>query len=184
MPQRTISRLRWKVGEYCLTTQTYEKISAPFRRNQKLLSALLLLNRGLTLPIYAAYPLLLVWLLWHRDTRFLQVLLVPAISFVLLSFVRGKINAPRPYEALDIQPLIHKDTKGHSFPSRHVFSSTVIACAFLYTLPVLGVLLLLISVALAVVRVIGGVHFPRDVFAGFCIGILVGLIGFVFPVFL
>lgn len=183
MRQRTIFQSNWKVGEALLTAQTYEKLSAPFRKNQKLLSALLLLNRGLTLPIYAAYPLLLLWLLCNRDPRFLRVLLVPAISFILLSFIRGRIDAPRPYEALDIQPLIHKDTKGHSFPSRHVFSASVIACAFLYIIPPIGIILLIFAVLLAIVRVLGGVHFPRDVLAGFCIGLLSGWLGFVFPCF-
>ena len=41
-----------------------------------------------------------------------------------------------------------------------------------------GILFLILGVLLAVIRVIGGVHFPRDVAAGASIGILVGILGF------
>ena len=41
-----------------------------------------------------------------------------------------------------------------------------------------GILFLILGVLLAVIRVIGGVHFPRDVAAGAAIGILVGILGF------
>ena len=60
-----------------------------------------------------------------------------------------------------------------------MFSSAVISCAFLYTVSCLGAIGLLITVWLAVMRVLGGVHFPRDVIAGFCIGLLSGWVGFV-----
>ena len=60
-----------------------------------------------------------------------------------------------------------------------MFSSAVISCAFLYTVPCLGAIGLLITVWLAVMRVLGGVHFPRDAIAGFCIGLLSGWVGFV-----
>lgn len=162
-----------------MTAKTYEAISAPFRGHPKRLAVLKLLSKGLPLPVYAAYPLLLCGLLAAHDPRFLRAFLVPAISFVLLTVFRDRLNAPRPYEALDISPLITKNTKGHSFPSRHVFSASVIACTFFYVLPPIGTVLLVISVLLAVIRVIGGIHFPRDVLAGMVCGLLSGWIGFV-----
>lgn len=107
-------------------------------------------------------------------------MLVPGIAFVLLSFFRDKYNAPRPYETLDIDPLIRKNTKGHSFPSRHVFSFAVIACAFWYVNPVIGAISMCGAVLMALIRVLGGVHFPRDVIAGLAAGIGAGILGFVF----
>lgn len=139
---------------------------------------MLVMNKALPCLLYASYPLLLIWLLLHQDIRFIRVLLAPGISFVLLSVFRDRYNAPRPYELLDIDPLIHKNTRGHSFPSRHVFSVSAIACAFWYICPPIGIVLLCCSALMAVIRVLGGVHFPRDVIAGFAIGVLSGVIGF------
>ena len=162
-----------------ITAQDYQAWTQPLRRRPRLLRAMLLLNRALPLLLYALYPLLLLFLWLSHDGRFARVLLTPGISFVLLSMFRDRFNAPRPYEALDIDPLIRKNTRGHSFPSRHVFSVSVIACAFWYIVPPLGAALMLCAVLTAVIRVLGGVHFPRDVLAGLAIGVLAGLAGFV-----
>ncbi len=162
-----------------MTANQYEAWTRPLRKHPYLVKAVLGINKTLTALVYIAYPLLLLALLLQNDARFLSVFLTPAISFVLVSVFRDRVNAPRPYEHLDIQPLIHKDTRGHSFPSRHVFSSAVISCAFLYTFSRIGIVLLLVTALLAIIRVLGGVHFPRDVIAGFCLGLLAGWIGFV-----
>lgn len=53
------------------------------------------------------------------------------------------------------KPLIPKDTKGNSFPSRHVFSIYIIAMAAWYVCPPLGVILCVAGVFLAAARVIG-----------------------------
>ena len=106
-----------------MTAQDYEVWTRPLRRHPSLTKALLCINKVLTLLVYLAYPLLLLALLLQKDARLATVFLTPAISFVLVSVFRDRVNMPRPYEQLDIRPLIHKDTRGHSFPSRHVFSS-------------------------------------------------------------
>ncbi len=102
---------------------------------------------------------------------------MPAISFILLSFFRKAVNAPRPYELLDIDPIIKKNTKGNSFPSRHVFSVFVIAMSLYYVWPSIGIVLMLIGIIISVIRVIGGVHFPRDVIAGAIMGVGSSIIG-------
>ena len=162
-----------------MTAQNYENWTAPLRQHPQLTQLLLLLNQCLTALTYALYPLLLIHLAYRQDVRFLRVLLVPAISFILVSIFRDRVNAPRPYEALAICPLIHKTTKGHSFPSRHVFSITIIAWAYGYIIPLGGGMLTILAVILAAIRVLGGVHFPRDVIAGLLIAELSGIIGFV-----
>ena len=73
---------------------------------------------------------------------------------------------------------IEKDTAGKSFPSRHVFSVFIIAATIFYVHPSAGILLGLLGVVLAVLRVIGGVHEPRDVIAGALAGILCGVLGY------
>ena len=85
----------------------------------------------------------------------------------MLTVVRTRINRLRPYESWPIRPLIPRNKKGESMPSRHVFSSTVIAMVYLYVHPLLGILFLLVSLLSALVRVLGGVHYLTDVIAGF-----------------
>lgn len=160
-----------------LTARQYEQLSAPFR-SEKGEKGLNLANFLLTRVCYVAYPLCLMVLAAQRDLRLLRTFLVPAVSFALLSVFRNICNAKRPYEVLDIRPLIHKDKRGKSFPSRHVFSVFVIAMTFLWLVPPLGGVFLLVGVGLALCRVIGGVHWPLDVIVGAAVGILSGVIGY------
>ena len=80
-----------------------------------------------------------------------------------------------------MEPVIQKDTKGKSFPSRHVFSATMIAMTYLLLSPwaPLGWFLLVIAVCLGAVRVIGGIHYISDVVAGILLGVLAGVIGYI-----
>lgn len=156
----------------------YEKLSKPFRESEQKKRWLLRANKVLTGLVYLIYPAMLLYLAMMRDSRFLRVLLIPAAGFVLLSLFRKICNAKRPYEVWEIIPLIPKDTKGNSFPSRHVFSTYLIAMAAWYLWPPLGMLLCAMGIFLAAVRVIGQVHFVRDVAAGAAIGIAWGLLLF------
>ncbi|MCD8501344.1 MAG: phosphatase PAP2 family protein [Bacillaceae bacterium] len=160
--------------------ETYERLTRSFRNKPQRVKVLILLNKSLTLLVYFAYPCLLMVLAIQKDERLWPVFATPAISFVLVSVFRKYYNAPRPYETLDIIPLISKDTKGNSFPSRHVFSVFVIAMVFLSISILVGISLLLIGIFLALIRVIGGVHYPKDVIAGAAIGILSGILGLYF----
>ena len=160
-----------------MTAERYARISAPWRSPRR--TALLnWLNKATSGVYYLSYPILVAALLVHQDHRTLRCVLVPGLSFVLVSLYRSVHNAKRPYEVLDIQPLIQKNTRGHSFPSRHVFSAFVIAMTFLWICPPMGALLLVLGVVTALCRVIGGVHWPRDVMAGALLGAGTGLVGY------
>ena len=158
-----------------MTAEQYDRWTKPFRGKEPLVQKL---NQMLTDLGWLMYPVLLLALALKGDARLLRCILVPGVSFVLVTLVRRWINAPRPYEKLEIDPIIHKDTKGKSMPSRHVFSLFVIAMTYLWVWPVLGVILLVLGVVLAGLRVIGGVHFPRDVLAGALCGIVSALVGY------
>ena len=108
------------------------------------------------------------------------LILVPALFFVLLSKFREKINAKRPYELYGFKPLIKKDTKGLSFPSRHVFSIFVIGGSIWVINKILGTIILIMGLLLAIIRVITGVHFPKDVIAGAFIGCVCSMAMFIF----
>ena len=152
----------------------YEEISAPIRKNDTMVTLLREANRQLTKAAYVAYPVCLFCLYQQEDKRLLPAVLVPAIFFMLVSLFRNLVNRKRPYETFDIDPLIVKDSSGKSMPSRHVFSMTIIAMVFLWIHTGLGVLFLTFAFLLAIVRVLGGVHYVSDVLAGLVIGILSG----------
>lgn len=135
-------------------------------------------NLVLTYFFYIAYPCLLVFIfIKHRDVL-LKFILIPAISFIVLSLIRKMICKKRPYELYDIDPIIHKESTGNSMPSRHIFSATIISMCFMYFHVPTGITMLLISVIASYIRVIGGVHFPIDVIIGYICGILSGLLLF------
>lgn len=165
--------------------ETYIKMTQPFRDNPPMAKGLHMANKFCTGVMYLAYPVLLVYLFFFGKYSsyfsFWKALLVPAISFVLLSVGRALINRPRPYEAFEIPPVIPKDTKGNSFPSRHVFSATMIAMTFLLMSPWswLGLVFLVVSVLLAVVRVVSGVHYISDVVAGIIVAVIAAIVGYI-----
>lgn len=165
--------------------ETYIKMTQPFRENPDLAKGIHIANKLCTGVMYLAYPILLVYLFFYGKYSsyfsFWKALLVPAISFVLLSVGRALINRPRPYEAFGMPPVIKKDTKGNSFPSRHVFSATMIAMTFVLMSPWswLGLVFLGISVMLAVVRVVSGVHYISDVIAGIMVAVVAAIVGYV-----
>lgn len=136
------------------------------------------LNLWLPRVVYCAYPLLVAVLAAERNPRFFRVVLVPAIVFGAVTVMRRIWDLPRPYEALGIEPLIRREKKGRSFPSRHTASVTVIALAFWYVWSPLGAAMTVVAVLIAVIRPLAGIHFPRDVIAGAGLALLVGLAGF------
>ena len=106
-----------------------------------------------------------------------KLILTPLTSFIVVSFLRKCIDAKRPYVKYNITPLVKKDKMGESMPSRHVFSITIIAMCWLYIYQPVGIVLFILTVILAILRVIAGVHFIRDVIAGIVAGIICGFIG-------
>lgn len=159
--------------------RTYSRLTRPFRGRPRAITGLKVANGALVVLMYIAYPLLLLELyLRHHtltDPLLQRAFWVPALSFLVVTVFRTRINRLRPYEAWPIQPLIPRNKHGESMPSRHVFSSTIIAMVYLYVHPPLGVAFLLVSLLSAVVRVLAGVHYPTDVTVGFVVGVLSGL---------
>lgn len=167
-----------------MTAKQYENWTAGLRRHPGSIRVLRAANVLTTGIVYAAYLLYLGFLLLTDIPRLLPAILIPGIGFVLLSLIRDRINAPRPYEALDIRPLLAKDTKGHSFPSRHVFSVFVIAFTVGIHIHWIGIALGVVGLLISLIRVLAGIHFPRDVIAGMLSGIGCSLIGFLILSFL
>lgn len=155
-----------------------QRIFAWFRAKPGRLAALKAVNFFCTGFTYAAFCGMVGYLALVREPAVVRLVLTCGVSFAALSLARRALNFPRPYEVYGLPPLLHKETQGKSFPSRHVFSICVIGTSMLYILPPLGAALLLLGALLAVARVVSGVHFIRDVAAGAVIGVLSAVIGF------
>ena len=160
----------------------YGHVASNIKNKPFLLRSLRAFNRFMTVVMPMIYLTLLA-------TTYLQqglgkqvgiYLFIPASGFVILSFLRKKINAPRPYEVWEIVPLLDRDSPGQSMPSRHVFSATIISMACFHASLSLGVILLVLSAFLGLVRVLGGVHYPKDVVVGYICGLVWGMIFFLF----
>lgn len=159
-----------------MTKDSYIKITGIIRENPKRIRFVEGANRILTAVVFLSYPLFLLWLFLEKNVFLVRAVLVPAVSFLLLSMMRRVIPAPRPYEKFGIPPVLEKDTKGKSFPSRHVFSAFLIALTVFYQLPWIGAALGICGILLGMIRVVGGVHEPKDVIVGTLLGIFCGLL--------
>ena len=158
----------------------YERVRPFFITHGFCLSLLKWVNRLVTLLM----PLLYFYVLWTAYLKAskawiaLAYLLVPATGFIILSVIRKRMNWPRPYELGAFPPLLNREGKGSSMPSRHVFSAAIISTVAWGVNPLLSVLCLSLALLLAGVRVLAGLHFVRDVVVGFVVALLWGIVSF------
>ena len=146
------------------------------RSKPALCRTLILTDKLLTLLGFVMYPAPLAYLFFNQRDLLPVRILLPGIFFLALSAFRRKWNGKRPYQVFESPALVPKKTQGCSFPSRHVFSLAMIAVLWMDILWPVGIFLLVSAFLLACLRVVIGVHFPKDVAAGLLVGILCGLI--------
>ena len=160
----------------------YGHVASNIKNKPFLLSLLRTFNRFMTVVMPMIYLTLLAttYLQQEFGKQILMYVFIPASGFVILSLLRKKINAPRPYEVWEIVPLLDRDSPGQSMPSRHVFSATIISMACLHASLTMGMICLILSALLGLVRVLGGVHYPKDVVVGYICGLAWGVIFFLF----
>ena len=159
--------------------KTYNRIAKHIRSSRYGVSVVNWLDKVIVLATVVIYGIMILLQFIYADYDLLyKIILVPAVGFLVVSACRYIYNQPRPYEIMNIDPIITKDTKGKSFPSRHVYSIFVIAMTAMQINMFFGILLLVVGFMLAILRVIGGVHFTRDVFAGAFLGVITGVIGY------
>lgn len=160
----------------------YDHIAGKIKNNPLFLRLLRAFNRFMTVVMPMIYLTLLA-ITYFQEGLGRQILIyvfIPASGFVILSLLRKKLNAPRPYEVWEIVPLLGRDSPGQSMPSRHVFSATIISMACLHASLTVGFILLVLSALLGLVRVLGGVHYPKDVLVGYACGLVWGVLFFLF----
>ena len=155
----------------------YEKTLYSIYKDKSLYELLKVVSHAIVVCTVYSFLVRLVTMIESEPFRVLSLIVITGAPFVIVSLLRLVINFPRPYDVLEFYETPPKKKSGRSFPSRHVFSVFVIAVALMPMNAFTGCLLLLLGVVLAVVRVLLGLHYIRDVVAGALIGIASGAIG-------
>ena len=114
-----------------MNQQTYRKITDGIRGLENGEKIVQFINSIATKIVYMAYVVGIIILFDEKNKGLARFVAVTAISFILVSIVRRFINSERPYTMYDFKPIIEKNKKGESMPSRHVFSALIIGMAFL-----------------------------------------------------
>ena len=138
----------------------------------------MILNELVTYLIALIYFICLIVLIIHHEFRqlFLAVL-TPVAGFVIARFFRVILRHPRPYQVIRIRPLDREKKTSFAFPSCHVASAFVIGTTLLaLSFKAAGILVLILGVVLAVLRVMSGGHFIKDVVSGALLGSLCGIV--------
>ncbi len=151
----------------------YLKIYEYFNSHIKMKRAINLLNNVFTCSVFLAYFAFLICLFIQKEEKLLVYVLIPAISFVVLSVFRYFYNAPRPYEKWTELKRGENTKKGMSFPSRHTFSALIISFMFFDYCKLLGGVFLIISLLIALFRVLLLKHFLKDVLVSMICAILI-----------
>lgn len=158
----------------------YPRVSAFFKQHAAALRLLEACYRGLPFVSAATYMGMLIFTIARQSRAvFLKELLIPAALFVSVTLLRRKYDFPRPYSVYPVTPLIPKDKSGRSFPSRHAASAVIIAAAGFFLSVPLGAVLLVVAFLISLSRLLAGVHFPRDILAGWGFAIAFGMLFFV-----
>ncbi len=158
--------------------EKYDKIYDYFTKKPHRLKILQFLSKASAIIGYVAYIVLIAYLLLTENEKIYKCIYVPALTFLFATVVRKVLNFPRPYEKYDITPLVKKDTKGKSFPSRHVVCLAIISASWIYVYLPAGIFMCILTAVVMVIRPLSGVHFPRDTAAGALFSIVCAFLGF------
>ena len=153
----------------------YEELTKNYQTDAKR-NQLRLCNKIVTGVFYVIYPILLLYLFIIQSEKLLPTILIPLLSIVGITLLRKVLACPRPYEEYPIDQILEKESQHNAMPSRHVFSASIIAMMCFTISPLLACILLVLAALEGYIRVVGGVHYPRDVIVGYLLGALFGLL--------
>jgi len=94
-------------------------------------------------------------------------------AWIIAYFIKNIFLIPRPFVTLHLVPLFTET--GFSFPSSHVTVMATLSVVIWNINRKLGVVFFVSTILVAFSRIIIGVHYPLDVLAGICFGVLIGL---------
>ena len=123
---------------------------------------------------YAIFLFGIVLIYFVRKDRklLLKVALGIIITVIVVAVIKKIWFIPRPFSDKEVNLLI-EHRQDSTFPSKHAAVAFAVAFGIFLQKKKLGVWLLLLALGIALSRVIVGVHYPADVFAGALIGMII-----------
>lgn len=153
----------------------YQSMLQNIRKSQNLQKIIIGFTRYIPIITFIIYPSLIIYLLYTKNNLLLETIWKPLTSFLVVTIFRKIINRKRPYESMDINPLV-KHKQGESFPSRHTVSAFAIAFACLKVSLPFGIIMLILAIIVSGSRILCGVHYISDVLSAIFVAFLINLI--------
>lgn len=151
--------------------QFYNSFLNKIHSNNSLKTIIIFISKYLPYIPFLLYPCILLYLFITHNSLLLSTLLRPLSAFIFVTVLRKIINRKRPYESMNIQPLIqHKS--GESFPSRHALSAMIIALVCIDINIYLGIIMFILAIVICLSRIIAGVHYISDVIVAVIIAVI------------
>lgn len=162
-----------------MTEKQYIELTNFCRKTKLREKSIIFFCRYSPVSVIFIYAITIFYLTIIKSPKLFLFIILPAIDLIFISLLRRIFNKPRPYDELNYEPLgKYKKGKGQSFPSRHTASAFIIGMACIYVNKIYGSIMLILAVLIAASRIISGVHYPKDVFSGGIISLVLGYIGF------
>lgn len=142
--------------------------------DQSVASIALFLSHYMT---YILIGVILVSIFYKNKSFFLKLFVVGgagATAFVVSKFLKIILQIPRPFNTLDLVPLVVET--GYSMPSSHATVFSALATVAFGINRDLGIGFSLFALLIGVSRIVLGVHYPSDILVGFALGIFIGLV--------
>lgn len=119
------------------------------------------------------------------DTRFAVLLLLGVLTlWLFVEAVKGVADRARPFRIMDNARIIGWREPGKSFPSGHTSQAFFVMSLLAHHLqlpPQAAALLYALAAVVGFTRVYVGAHYPRDVLAGACLGLVWGILSSLVP---
>ncbi len=126
---------------------------------------------------YGLIVFVVVWAIFFSERKMYNsslLFLSGFFSWLMSDAIKNILKIDRPFITEQITPLYH--SPGFSFPSSHAAIFTSIAVAMFLINKKAGFLFLFFAILIGLSRMVIGVHYPVDVFGGFLVGLIIGLI--------
>ena len=129
------------------------------------------------------YALMLVLLVVYGESSMpvlVRMIAMGAVGVILYKWLKARTLRPRPYQ---VRPAIRPGAAPldeFSFPSGHTLHAVAFSTVVISAYPMLGWLVPPFTAAVALSRLVLGLHYPSDVLAGAAIGFVLAQLALAF----